>query len=349
MEGEVDGDLGEDDRRHRRDDVDAPTHRIDDEQRERRQAIERLQGVDRLDWQHQRAEPAGASIANHRAVPVLHLQKAAEPATPLAQEGADAAGRLGASLRVAEDAKAPVEAAVDGAAAQSMDELVVLDQAGRVEAADGDHRAAAKASERARDEEQALDLHPRVARQKVADVLVGLEPLETAAGERVPAHRRDDASDGDERGLGGEGAAHRADGRASSSVSASTVSTTSASMRTIASLSARALPPCDRRSQTRLGCSGLGALSMPGSGATKPYCPTSIRAVASIDPSSAMTICSGGSSCARSAARVTGSKRDSSRAATMTATLHGTPAVVGGRGRMSRQVCQPTKPCNSVS
>src|SRR5664279_4167163 len=131
-------------------------------------------------------------VANHGAIPVLRLQEAAEPAAPLAQEGADASRRLGSRLGAAEDAKAPVEPAVDRVATHAVDELVVFDEAGRIEAADADHRAAPKAREGARDEEQAADLHPRKAREEVADVFVGLEPFEAAAGERWLADRRDD-------------------------------------------------------------------------------------------------------------------------------------------------------------
>ena len=151
-------------------------------------------------------------VADHRPIPVLRLQEAAEPAPPLAQKGADAARRFGACLRLPEDAKAPLEAVSDGVAAHAVNKLVVLDQAGRIETADVDKRAAPEARERAGDEEQALDLHPRIAREEVANVFIGLEPLQAASGERRLADRGDDSRDRRELGFGGEGAAHDADG-----------------------------------------------------------------------------------------------------------------------------------------
>ena len=56
-------------------------------------------------------------------------------------------------------------------AVQPMDQLIILDQAIGVEPADLDHRIAAKRGERARDQEQAVDLLPGMPRQEIAATL----------------------------------------------------------------------------------------------------------------------------------------------------------------------------------
>jgi hypothetical protein len=74
-------------------------------------------------------------------------------------------------------------------------------------------------------------------------------------------------------------------------VSASTVSTVSVSSSAMAAFSARALPACGRRSQTRFGYRVLGALDCPSGGSIRPYSRVNSAAVPSVDPSSAITIC----------------------------------------------------------
>lgn len=68
-----------------------------------------------------------------------------------------AAEAAAAAHERAEDAKAPVEASVDGVPAQSMDELVVFDHARRLEAPDVDERRTPETGERARHEQQAVE------------------------------------------------------------------------------------------------------------------------------------------------------------------------------------------------
>ena len=68
-----------------------------------------------------------------------------------------------------------------------------------------------KTCERARNQQPAVDLHPRVAGQKVADVFVGLKPLEDAALNGAAAQRRDDAGDARQFGFGGKRLAHCGD------------------------------------------------------------------------------------------------------------------------------------------
>ena len=82
----------------------------------------------------------------------------------------------------------------------------------------------------------------------------------------------------------------------SSSVSPSTVSTVSAVICNMAAFSATAFPPCGKRSQRKLGCVALAALIAPGSGSAKLYSCNKTAAVLSVEPSSAITISSGGSS-----------------------------------------------------
>ncbi len=74
----------------------------------------------------------------------------------------------------------------------------------------------------------------------------------------------------------------------------------------------------------------LAALKAPSGGAVRPKSRASRSAVASLDPSSAMTMRSGGALWPNSAASVTGSTSASLCAATITATLAGAP---GGRAR----------------
>ncbi len=88
---------------------------------------------------------------------MLRLEEAAEPAPALAQEGERAGGRVGAAKRGADDAHRPVEPGVDGVAMEPVDQLVILDHALGIEAADRDHRLAPEPGERARDQEQAVE------------------------------------------------------------------------------------------------------------------------------------------------------------------------------------------------
>jgi len=94
---------------------------------------------------------------------------------------------------------------------QAVDQLVVFHQAVAIEAAHGEHGFAPEAREGTRHQQQAVELRPGVARQEVADVLVGLEPLEDAAAPVLAADRGDDAGGGDQMGVLGEGLSHRSD------------------------------------------------------------------------------------------------------------------------------------------
>ena len=94
---------------------------------------------------------------------------------------------------------------------QAVDQLVILDQAIGIEPADLDHCPGPKRCERARYQQQAVDLLPRVPRQEVADIFIGLEPFEQPTRQARPAHRADHPGRRDEFRLGGERSAHRCD------------------------------------------------------------------------------------------------------------------------------------------
>ena len=97
-------------------------------------------------------------------------------------------------------------------AVQAVDELVVFDQAVLIEATHLEHRVAAETGKGARDQQQAVEPCPRIPRQEIADVLVGLEPLEDAAAPVLPTHGRDHAGGRHEVAVLHEGAAHGLDG-----------------------------------------------------------------------------------------------------------------------------------------
>src|ERR1700727_2894226 len=107
-----------------------------EQQEESSQSIQRLHRVESLDWQHQRAEQTVTPVADHAAIPVLRLQKAGEPAPPLTQKTGQCAWRIGARLGAADHAHIPVQTAIEGVAAQPVNQLIVLDQAIRIDAAD---------------------------------------------------------------------------------------------------------------------------------------------------------------------------------------------------------------------
>ncbi len=137
-------------------------------------------------------------------------------------------------------------------------------------------------------------------------------------------------------------------------VSASTVITIAVRQASIgdssAALSARALPPW----ATRIQCSEAIVLLVdqpPGAGSARPKPSTSRRALASVEPSSAITIASGGSAWASSARIVCGSTAASLRAATTTASVSAVraPGTAVGGGLSRARVCQPTKASSTVS
>ena len=128
-----------------------------------------------------------------------------------------------------------------------------------------------------------------------------------------------------------------------------------------AAFSARALPPGGNRSHCTAGCTGLGALSVPNGAAASPYARPSTPAVASLEPSSAITIVAAGAVCASNAAIVTGRLAASLRAATITvASGKGAPgqgasgsgllpAASSRTGARRRNVRANTKPSSAVS
>ena len=184
------GDLGADHGGHRRDDVEPARGRIDDQECEGGEAVERLQGVDGLDRQHQRCRASrGAGSPTMARYQYWVCRK---PPNQRRRWRRNAPTLPGASVRAWALPRTRKRQSMPRSTAWSthaVDELVVLDQAGGIEAAHVDHRLAPEAREGARDEQQPVDLHPRVAGQEVADVLVGLEPLEGAAAERCRGTR----------------------------------------------------------------------------------------------------------------------------------------------------------------
>ena len=90
-----------------------------------------------------------------------------------------------------------------------MDQLVVLNHAGRVKPADRQHRLAPEARERAGDEQQRVHLVPGVARQEVADIFVSLEEFEEAARNGFAADGRQHPGRRDERFVDHESVSHR--------------------------------------------------------------------------------------------------------------------------------------------
>ena len=211
MEAEVDRDLDQHYDQDRQRDGEAPRHDEGDQNRERRQPVNRLQRVERLDRQHRGAEPAVPPRPHHISVPMLRLQEPTEPAPPLPQERHRAGRRIGPRERAADDANGPVTLMVDRMAVQPVDQLIILDHAIGIEPADLDHRRAPERRERARNQQQAVEPLPRMARQEIADIFVGLKPFEEAPLQIRPADRREHTGCRDQRRLGRERRAHRRD------------------------------------------------------------------------------------------------------------------------------------------
>ena len=129
--------------------------------------------------------------------------------------------------------------------------------------------------------------------------------------------------------------------------------TVSVVITVIAAFSARALPPCGTRSQNRFGYSALGALSTPSAAAVRPKRSVSSSRVASVEPSSAMTICAGPCVCRSSAAIVTGSTVASLCDATITPMLgklrRSNSGSSGGARRINGSVFHVTNASSKVS
>ena len=140
------------------------------------------------------------------------VQEPTEPAPPLTQQRRHRSRRLGAGLRVAEDAEAPIQAALTGVAVHAMDQLVVLDEADVIEPADIDDGAPPKPRKSPGDQLQAVDAHPRVPAEEIANVLVSLKPLQHPARQRRPTNRCDDPGNTGQFGFTGKGLAHSTNG-----------------------------------------------------------------------------------------------------------------------------------------
>ena len=82
---------------------------------------------------------------------------------------------------------------VDAKTVESVHHLIIFDQTFGIESADPDQRVAAKPGEGTRNQQQAVRLHPCIARQEIADILIRLEPLEDAARARRWADRAEHA------------------------------------------------------------------------------------------------------------------------------------------------------------
>ena len=130
------------------------------------------------------------AIADHVAVPVLRLQEACEPAPALAQKRGHTGRRVRAGPAGAQHFGVPGLPRHCGVAQQAVDQLVILHQAIRVETAHLNHGRPPEAGERAANQQQPVSAHPGVTRQEIADIFIGLEPLQHAAVGRVAAHRR---------------------------------------------------------------------------------------------------------------------------------------------------------------
>ena len=122
------------------------------------------------------------------------------------------AGAVRPRVGAADDGGAPHQPVPAGIVAQPVRELVILDQAVRIERAHGQQRQAAVAAKRAGDQQQPVHLHPGVAGQEIADVLVALKPLQQAARSGRCADRGQHARGGDQGRVCRERRAHGVQG-----------------------------------------------------------------------------------------------------------------------------------------
>ncbi len=212
MKSEIERDFAENEPADGQQEGDLTGGKIPEQQAEGAETIDGLEGIDGFDREHRGAERAVAGRADHIAIPELGLQKPAEPAAALTQEGERAGGCRGFGARTAKHRAAPKQALLIAIAAQPVDQFIILDQTIGIEAADLLHRAVAKAREGAGDQQQAIEAHPGEAAKEIADIFIGLEIFEELRLHPRPALRGEHAGGGDQVRIGGETIAHGAEG-----------------------------------------------------------------------------------------------------------------------------------------
>lgn len=95
---------------------------------------------------------------------------------------------------------------------QPVDQFIILNEAIGIEAAHPNKRLAAECGKRPGNEQQTVELHPGIARHEIADILIGLEPLEKACSRPRATHGGQHPGGSNQRGFRPKTLPHGRDG-----------------------------------------------------------------------------------------------------------------------------------------